>query len=154
MDSFGLSLFQPDFIITSFYRVFGYDLTGFGCLLIKKSVMEAYIISRGMLVLVRDVFETDIEHDNSSDRDGTSTIFEETESISIGEVMKSPVFSEDKSSDNSLWIDLGQSPLGSKNAGHPSKHKANSPSPPVWFSGQKNNRRTSPNLSDVLVEEI
>ncbi|KAL2477354.1 Pyridoxal phosphate (PLP)-dependent transferase superfamily protein [Forsythia ovata] len=63
-------------------------------------------------VQVRDVFETDIEHDNSSNKDGTSTIFEETESISIGEVMKSPVFSEDKSSDNSLWIDLGQSPFG------------------------------------------
>ncbi|KAL2528375.1 uncharacterized protein Fot_20976 [Forsythia ovata] len=53
-------------------------------------------------VQVRDVFETDIEHDNSSDRDGVSTIFEETESISIGEVMKSPVFNEDESSDNSL----------------------------------------------------
>ncbi|KAI4983352.1 hypothetical protein ZWY2020_023844 [Hordeum vulgare] len=38
MDSLGLSLFQPDFIITSFYWVFGSDPTGFGCLLIKKSV--------------------------------------------------------------------------------------------------------------------
>ncbi|KAL3592080.1 hypothetical protein D5086_010720 [Populus alba] len=28
---------------------------------------------------VRDVFETEMEHENSSDRDGTSTIFEETE---------------------------------------------------------------------------
>ncbi|KAM2269174.1 hypothetical protein TB2_046921 [Malus domestica] len=48
-----------------------------------------------------------------SDRDGASTIFEEAESISIGEVMKSPIFSEDESSDNSHWIDLGQSPFGS-----------------------------------------
>ncbi|KAE8786753.1 Molybdenum cofactor sulfurase 3 [Hordeum vulgare] len=39
MDSLGLSLFRPDFIITSFYRVFGSDPTGFGCLLIKKSVI-------------------------------------------------------------------------------------------------------------------
>ncbi|KAK0578478.1 hypothetical protein LWI29_011079 [Acer saccharum] len=39
MDSLGLSLFRLDFIITSFYRVFGYDPTGFECLLIKKSVM-------------------------------------------------------------------------------------------------------------------
>ncbi|KAI5011772.1 hypothetical protein ZWY2020_013909 [Hordeum vulgare] len=38
MDSLGLSLFQPDFIINSFYWVFGSDPTGFGCLLIKKSV--------------------------------------------------------------------------------------------------------------------
>ncbi|KAL2508739.1 Pyridoxal phosphate (PLP)-dependent transferase superfamily protein [Forsythia ovata] len=103
---------------------------------------------------VRDVFETDIEYDNSSDRDGASTIFEETKSIYIGKVMKSPVFSEDESSDNSLWIDLGQSPLGLEKAGHPRKHKAASPSPPVWFSGQKNNRRTSTNLSNALVEEI
>ncbi|MQL88497.1 hypothetical protein Taro_021054 [Colocasia esculenta] len=41
MDSLGLSLFRPDFIITSFYRVFGSDPTGFGCLLIKKSVMAS-----------------------------------------------------------------------------------------------------------------
>ncbi|KAI4992955.1 hypothetical protein ZWY2020_007268 [Hordeum vulgare] len=39
MDSLGLSLFRPDFIITSFYRVFGSDPTGFDCLLIKKSVI-------------------------------------------------------------------------------------------------------------------
>ncbi|KAJ0452663.1 putative molybdenum cofactor sulfurtransferase [Helianthus annuus] len=41
MDSLGLSLFRPDFIITSFYRVFGFDPTGFGCLLIKKSVIRS-----------------------------------------------------------------------------------------------------------------
>ncbi|KAM0057928.1 putative molybdenum cofactor sulfurtransferase [Helianthus debilis subsp. tardiflorus] len=39
MDSLGLSLFRPEFIITSFYKVFGYDPSGFGCLLIKKSVI-------------------------------------------------------------------------------------------------------------------
>ncbi|KAL2499740.1 Pyridoxal phosphate (PLP)-dependent transferases superfamily protein [Abeliophyllum distichum] len=210
MDSLGLSLFRPDFIITSFYRVFGYDPTGFGCLLIKKSVMgslqnqlghagsgivkitpvfpqylsdsmdnfpgfgedeevtgiaEVNSETRPQSQLpafsgaftsaqVRDVFETDMEHDNSSDRDGASTIFEETESISIGEVMKSPVFSEDESSDNSLWIDLGQSPLGSENAGHSSKHKASSPLPPVWFSGRKNNRRTSPKPSTISSSPI
>ncbi|KAL2552086.1 Pyridoxal phosphate (PLP)-dependent transferase superfamily protein [Forsythia ovata] len=53
-------------------------------------------------VQVMDVFGTDIEHDNSSNRDGAITIFEETESISIGEVMKSPIFSEDESLDNSI----------------------------------------------------
>ncbi|KAJ6699200.1 MOLYBDOPTERIN COFACTOR SULFURASE MOSC [Salix purpurea] len=137
MDSLGLSLFRPDFIITSFYRVFGYDPTGFGCLLIKKSVMgslqnQSGSTGTGMVKItpefpmylsdsvdgldgfvgvdddevagnaekatethpgsqlpafsgvytssqVRDVFETEMEHENSSDRDGTSTIFEETE---------------------------------------------------------------------------
>ncbi|CAN0864354.1 Molybdenum cofactor sulfurase [Linum grandiflorum] len=195
MDSLGLSLFRPDFIVTSFYRVFGFDPTGFGCLLIKKSVMgclqhQSGSTGSGIVKItpeyplylsdsvdgldgfvendyeeavgndekgtesrpgtqlpafsgvytsaqVRDVFETEMEHDNSSDRDGTSTIFEETESVSVGEVMKSPVFSEDGSSDNSFWIDLGQSPLGSDYGGNP----------PFWFSGKKannNNHRPKP----------
>ncbi|XP_038881711.1 uncharacterized protein LOC120073139 [Benincasa hispida] len=197
MDSLGLSLFRPDFIVTSFYRVFGFDPTGFGCLLIKKSVMASLqnhsgSTGSGMVKItpeyplylsdsadgldgfagiegdgdsenvdkasetrqksqlpafsgaftssqVREVFETEMD---SSERDGTSTIFEESESISVGEVMKSPVFSEDESSDNSLWIDLGHSPLGSDNAGF-SKHEIASPLPPYWFAYRKN-RRQSP----------
>ncbi|KAK7252871.1 hypothetical protein RIF29_37124 [Crotalaria pallida] len=200
MDSLGLSLFRPDFIITSFYRVFGYDPTGFGCLLIKKSVMaslqnQSGSTGSGMVKLtpefpmylsdsgdgldkfvgieddedagygekasetrqpsqlpafsgaytsaqVRDVFETEMDQD-SSERDGTSTIFEETESVFVGEVMKSPVFSEDESSDNSFWIDLGQSPLGSDNAGQLNKQKIASPLPSFWFNGRKNQRRHS-----------
>ncbi|KAK7307592.1 hypothetical protein VNO77_40794 [Canavalia gladiata] len=201
MDSLGLSLFRPDFIITSFYRVFGYDPTGFGCLLIKKSVMaslqnQSGTTGCGMVKItpefplylsdsvdgldrlagieddedtgdgektsetrqgsqlpafsgaftssqVRDVFETEMDQD-SSERDGTSTIFEETESVSVGELMKSPVFSEDESSENSFWIDLGQSPLGSDNAGHTNKQKIASPLPPFWFNGRKNQKRQSP----------
>ncbi|KAL5557162.1 hypothetical protein UlMin_039398 [Ulmus minor] len=204
MDSLGLSLFRPDFIVTSFYRVFGYDPTGFGCLLIKKSVMghlqnQSGSTGSGMVKItpeyplylsdsvdgldklvgngiedevvavngekpsetrpglqlpafsgvytsaqVRDVFETEMEQDNMSERDGTSTIFEEAESISVGEVMKSPVFSEDESSDNSFWIDLGQSPIGSDIAGQVNKQKLASPLPPYWFSGKKNQKRLSP----------
>ena len=201
MDSLGLSLFRPDFIITSFYRVFGYDPTGFGCLLIKKSVMaslqnQSGSTGCGMVKLtpefplylsdsadgldrlvgieddedtgdgdkgsdtrqgpqlpafsgaftsaqVRDVFETEMDQD-SSERDGTSTIFEETESVSVGEVMKSPVFSEDESSENSLWIDLGQSPLGSDNAGQSNKQKIASPLPSFWLNGRRNQKRPSP----------
>uniref|UniRef100_A0A5B6ZTE3 Molybdenum cofactor sulfurase n=1 Tax=Davidia involucrata TaxID=16924 RepID=A0A5B6ZTE3_DAVIN len=208
MDSLGLSLFRPDFIITSFYRVFGYDPTGFGCLLIKKSVMgslqnqsghagsgivkitpvfplylsdsidglpglsgieddeaggndEETSETRPGLQLpafsgaytsaqVRDVFESEMDHDNSSDRDGASTILEETESISVGEMMKSPVFSEDESSDNSLWIDLGQSPLGSDSTGQSNKQKVASPSPPFWFTGRKNKQQLSPKLSSKI----
>ncbi|PKA65913.1 Molybdenum cofactor sulfurase [Apostasia shenzhenica] len=205
MDSLGLSLFRPDFIITSFYRVFGSDPTGFGCLLIKKSVMgclqnqnggtgsgmvrispifpqylsdsvdgfdvfdaneedgvdgnEESLIpgtSRGLQMpafsgaftssQVRDVIETEMDQDNSSDRDGASTIFEETESVSFGEVMKSPVFSEDESSDNSLWIDLGQSPLGSDVPGQLNRGNLGSPVPPLWFSGRKNQKRISPKM--------
>ncbi|KAJ8422427.1 hypothetical protein Cgig2_003007 [Carnegiea gigantea] len=200
MDSLGLSLFRPDFIITSFYRVFGYDPTGFGCLLIKKSVLaslqnQSGFTGTGMVKItpifpqylgdsidgldgligipdeenaedegqstntqkgsqmpafsgaftsaqVRDVFEAEIEHENSSDRDGTSTIFEETESISVGELMKSPTFSEDESSENSFWIDLGQSP-GHDNAGHLDK-QVSAPSPSLWFAGRKSTKKVSP----------
>ena len=39
MDSFGLSLFQPDFLICSFYKVFGENPSGFGCLFVKKSAI-------------------------------------------------------------------------------------------------------------------
>ena len=201
MDSLGLSLFRPDFIITSFYRVFGCDPTGFGCLLIKKSVMGSlqshggrtgsgmvrivpvfpqYLSDSmdGLDVLagiendtvngneellpetqggsqmpafsgvftsnqVRDVFETEMDQDNSSDRDGASTIFEEADNISVGEVMKSPIFSEDESSDNSFWIDLGQSPFGSDNSGQLMKQKSGSPLPP-WFSSRRKVKGLSP----------
>jgi selenocysteine lyase/cysteine desulfurase len=40
MDLLSLSLFSPDFIIASFYKVFGSDPTGFGCLVIKKTVLQ------------------------------------------------------------------------------------------------------------------
>ncbi|KAL9660415.1 hypothetical protein QQ045_025229 [Rhodiola kirilowii] len=198
MDSLGLSLFRPDFIVTSFYRVFGHDPTGFGCLLIKKSVMASLHnqpggAGSGIVKItpvypsylsdsadnlagidddefgengdvtfesvkasqmpafsgaytsdqVRNVFETELDPDNSSDRDGTSTIFEETESVSVGEVMRSPVFSEDESSDNSLWIDLGQSPLGS-DASQNGKLKLTSPTPPHWFTSRKNKNSPKP----------
>ncbi|KAK9270585.1 hypothetical protein L1049_026166 [Liquidambar formosana] len=208
MDSLGLSLFRPDFIITSFYRVFGSDPTGFGCLLIKKSVMgslqnQCGRAGSGMVRIVpvfpqylsdsvdgldglagmeddgingneelmpetnagpqlpafsgvftsnqvRDVFETEMDQDNSSDRDGASTIFEEAESISVGEVMRSPIFSEDESSDYSYWIDLGQSPFGSDHSGQLNKQKISSPLPPSWFSGRRNNKGLSPKLSSKI----
>ncbi|GMI96763.1 hypothetical protein like AT4G37100 [Hibiscus trionum] len=208
MDSLGLSLFRPDFIITSFYRLFGYDPTGFGCLLIKKSVMSSLQIpyghtGSGMVKIlpvypqylsdsidgldvlvgledetakhieeslpernggsqmpafsgvftsnqVRDVFETEMDHDNSSDRDGASTIFEEAENLSVGDLMKSPVFSEDESLDNSYWIDLGQSPFGSDNSGQLIRLKSDSNLLPSWFSGKRNNKRLSPKVTSKL----
>ncbi|TQD97753.1 hypothetical protein C1H46_016619 [Malus baccata] len=184
------------------YRVFGSDPTGFGCLLIKKSVMASLqsqggrtgtgivrilpvfpqylsdsvdgldglggiendaVHSNKELVpethggshmpafsgvftsnQVRDCFETEMDQD--SDRDG-STIFEEAESISIGEVMKSPIISEDESSDNSYWIDLGQSPFGSDHSDQHMRQKTGSPLPPTWFSGRKINKFFSPKVT-------
>ncbi|KAJ0961048.1 hypothetical protein J5N97_000949 [Dioscorea zingiberensis] len=206
MDSLGLSLFRPDFIITSFYRVFGSDPTGFGCLLIKKSVMtslqnkngstgsgmvrivpvfpqylgdsldglDGFIVDEDEEVdgnanvsatddtkqgsqlpafsgvftsaQVRDVFETEMDQDNSSDRDGASTIYEETESISVGDVMKSPAFSEDELSDNAFWIDLGQSPLQSENSGQLNRGDVRSPLPTSLSNGSKHHKRRSPRV--------
>ncbi|KAM2695451.1 hypothetical protein EV1_039942 [Malus domestica] len=94
---------------------------------------------------VRDCFETEMDQD--SDRDGASTIFEEAESISIGEVMKSPIFSEDESSDNSYWIDLGQSPFGSDLSDQHTRHKTVSPLPPTWFSRRKINKIFFPKVT-------
>ncbi|RWV97256.1 hypothetical protein GW17_00039970 [Ensete ventricosum] len=198
MDSLGLSMFRPDFIVTSFYRVFGFDPTGFGCLLIKKSVMGSLqnqngSTGSGMVRIVpvfpqylsdsvdgiedetvdvndeadrgyqlpafsgaftsaqvRDFFDSEMEQDNSSDRDGASSIFEESESISVGEVIKSPVFSEDESSDSSFWIDLGQSPVGSDHSGQLiNKGRLGSPMPPSWFAGRKKNN-VSPNVASRM----
>ncbi|CAN6297662.1 unnamed protein product [Urochloa humidicola] len=211
MDSLGLSLFRPDFIITSFYRVFGADPTGFGCLLIKKSVMACLQspsggTGAGMVRIVpvfpqylsdsvdgldgvldgleddtiipieegsasnshhasqlpafsgayssaqvREVIESEIDQD-SSDRDGASTIYEESESVSVGEVMKSPVFSEDESSENSFWVDLGQSPLGSDHSEQSSKGKLGSPLPASWFSGRRNAKKASPKMPSKLAK--
>ncbi|KAK3149235.1 hypothetical protein QOZ80_3AG0214730 [Eleusine coracana subsp. coracana] len=211
MDSLGLSLFRPDFIITSFYRVFGADPTGFGCLLIKKSVMACLQspsggTGAGMVRIVpvfpqylsdsvdgldgvldgleddtiipidegsasnshhatqlpafsgayssaqvREVIESEMDQD-SSDRDGASTIYEESESVSVGELMKSPVFSEDESSENSFWVDLGQSPLGSDHSEQLSKGKLGSPLPASWFSGRINAKKASPKATSKLAK--
>ncbi|KAK8710224.1 hypothetical protein V6N13_145559 [Hibiscus sabdariffa] len=40
MHSFGLSLFRPDFLICSFYKVFGENPSGFACLFVKKSTIS------------------------------------------------------------------------------------------------------------------
>uniref|UniRef100_A0A2P2KXH1 Uncharacterized protein LOC105128987 n=1 Tax=Rhizophora mucronata TaxID=61149 RepID=A0A2P2KXH1_RHIMU len=37
METLGLSLFRPDFLICSFFKVFGENPSGFGCLFVKKS---------------------------------------------------------------------------------------------------------------------
>ncbi|CAJ1977109.1 unnamed protein product [Sphenostylis stenocarpa] len=58
MDSFGLSLFQPDFLICSFYKVFGENPSGFGCLFVKKSAITTLESSScaGIVNLVPDRF--------------------------------------------------------------------------------------------------
>ncbi|CAK7335431.1 unnamed protein product [Dovyalis caffra] len=38
METLGLSLFKPDFLVCSFFKIFGENPSGFGCLFVKKSV--------------------------------------------------------------------------------------------------------------------
>ncbi|KAL3645373.1 hypothetical protein CASFOL_010553 [Castilleja foliolosa] len=40
METLGLSLFQPDFLICSFFKIFGENPSGFCCLFIKKSIIS------------------------------------------------------------------------------------------------------------------
>ncbi|CAO2838926.1 unnamed protein product [Amaranthus hypochondriacus] len=76
LDSLGLSLFHPDFLICSFYKVFGENPSGFGCLFVKKSAISLLdsSTSAGIVSLVsaRQLFylpdessgtENEIDHD-------------------------------------------------------------------------------------------
>ncbi|KAI4330630.1 hypothetical protein MLD38_028901 [Melastoma candidum] len=56
-------------------------------------------------------------------------------------MMKSPLFSENGSSDYSYWIDLGQSPLPYDGNGQLNRETMASPLPPSWFGGRKNKQR-------------
>ncbi|CAK9261500.1 unnamed protein product [Sphagnum jensenii] len=105
MDSLGLSLFRPEFIITSFYKVFGADPTGFGCLFIKNSAIPSLqtssrargvgmvrIISSGASSSFSAASEQNIECTNGD---------EEEEDTSVPEIMESDrieEFAEDWSS--------------------------------------------------------
>ncbi|XP_072966088.1 uncharacterized protein [Typha angustifolia] len=75
VDTFGLSLIQPDFIICNFYKVFGENPSGFAALFVKKSrceVLQTSTIARSIgivsivparrLSLLRDDYSsTDLE---------------------------------------------------------------------------------------------
>ncbi|XP_061357887.1 molybdenum cofactor sulfurase-like [Gastrolobium bilobum] len=41
MESLGLTMFKPDFMVCSFYKKFGKNPSGFGCLFVKKSSISA-----------------------------------------------------------------------------------------------------------------
>ncbi|CAK9173086.1 unnamed protein product [Ilex paraguariensis] len=55
METLGLSLFQPDFLICSFFKVFGENPSGFACLFVKKSsasVLKNSTTSTGIVSIV------------------------------------------------------------------------------------------------------
>uniref|UniRef100_A0A5B7BRV2 Molybdenum cofactor sulfurase n=1 Tax=Davidia involucrata TaxID=16924 RepID=A0A5B7BRV2_DAVIN len=42
METLGLSLFRPDFLVCSFFKVFGDNPSGFGCLFVRKSSASVF----------------------------------------------------------------------------------------------------------------
>ncbi|WOG88380.1 hypothetical protein DCAR_0207615 [Daucus carota subsp. sativus] len=46
METLGLSFFRPDFLFCSFYKIFGDDPSGFGCLFVKKSSASVFKSSK------------------------------------------------------------------------------------------------------------
>ncbi|EYU25041.1 hypothetical protein MIMGU_mgv1a006116mg [Erythranthe guttata] len=75
MDSFALSLFQPDFLICSFYKIFGENPTGFGCLIVKKSTVPLLEASGGSGI-VSITPENNLLR-SSEDNSGTDTELEQ-----------------------------------------------------------------------------
>jgi len=64
-------------------------------------------------VHVRDVCESEMGYDNSFDKDGASIVCDEMDDLSVEEIMKSLIFSEEEN-DNLMCIDLDESPVAPK----------------------------------------
>ncbi|XP_043701195.1 uncharacterized protein LOC122651480 [Telopea speciosissima] len=76
MDTLGLSLFRPDFLICSFFKVFGENPSGFGCLFVKRSsasVLEGSTMARSSIgIAVTLVSTKKLSQLPSDDSDGHS----------------------------------------------------------------------------------
>lgn len=85
METLGLSIFQPDFLICSFYKVFGENPSGFCCLFVKTptiSQLNKSITSLGIIRLV-PVDTKSFEHDSSSSASSsTSSVYNQENSVS------------------------------------------------------------------------
>ncbi|KAF8380342.1 hypothetical protein HHK36_027827 [Tetracentron sinense] len=70
MDTLGLSLFRPDFLICSLFKVFGENPSGLGCLFVKRSsasVLEASTVaSMGIVSLIPAKNPSQLTKDSSS----------------------------------------------------------------------------------------
>jgi selenocysteine lyase/cysteine desulfurase len=77
LDTFGLSLIRPDFIVCNFFKVFGENPSGFAGLFIKKSslaALERSVIARSIGIVsivparrwsLHDGYSTELEHSRS-----------------------------------------------------------------------------------------
>ncbi|KAL8207783.1 hypothetical protein R6Q57_007195 [Mikania cordata] len=115
METLGLSIFQPDFVVGSFYKVFGENPSGFGCLFIKKtrsSVLKTSSTNTGLVNIVqasnRPMF---LQESTSTDRgkavlsSSSSTTSEIQETREIHEEKKELSFLELWKRDKSLDIE-------------------------------------------------
>ncbi|KAF5773650.1 putative molybdenum cofactor sulfurtransferase [Helianthus annuus] len=89
MDSFGLSLIRPDFLICSFYKVFGENPSGFGCLFVKKSmisILEDSCVGIATLVPAKNSsFQAQSDEEHSS---GTDLELQQEQIVTQGEKNK------------------------------------------------------------------
>ena len=77
LDTFGLSLIRPDFIVCNFFKVFGENPSGFAGLFVKKSslaALERSVIARSIGIVsivparrwsLHDGYSTELEHSRS-----------------------------------------------------------------------------------------
>ncbi|XP_050226456.1 uncharacterized protein LOC126676319 [Mercurialis annua] len=68
METLGLSIFKPDFLICSFFKVFGDNPSGFGCLFVKKSTCSILTDSDsiGIVRIVPAMTPTQLSHNSST----------------------------------------------------------------------------------------
>lgn len=104
MDSFGLSLFRPDFLVCSFYKIFGDNPTGFGCLFVKKSTVPILEVSTstGIVSIIPAKQISSILEDSS----GTDTELEHIPNVKSTEIETSATkgtgYSEKDESEKSI----------------------------------------------------
>ncbi|KAK7330653.1 hypothetical protein VNO77_24851 [Canavalia gladiata] len=83
MGTLGMSLFKPDFMVCSFYKVFGQNPSGFGCLFVKNSSISSLkhssnATSIGIITLVPPLEQSHLPHESV-------TVIEETEPKAVTE---------------------------------------------------------------------
>lgn len=90
MDTLGLSLLKPDFLICSFYKIFGENPSGFACLFVKKStapVLKASPAAKsiGIVRIVAEQYQwqegeaASSDDDNNDGDDTTSRSFADSD---------------------------------------------------------------------------
>ncbi|XP_051143225.1 uncharacterized protein LOC127259718 [Andrographis paniculata] len=102
MASFGLSLLRPDFLICSFYKVFGDNPTGFGCLFVKKSVVPILESSEsaGIVSITTPAKNSINFHEDSS---GTDTEMEQIARLQIEQIDRNQQSSSTGDSDQAKF---------------------------------------------------